>query len=81
MPISSFARSCDYSWQYDSKERRCGGRAADVRHRGKLGGDGRYKDSYERDRLYGPNNDIYDKVKSSDSRRPLNTNNSWNYSL
>ena len=60
-PSFSFAGNCDYSWQIDSAGRKCGGRAANVRPGGKLGGDGKYKDSYGRDRIYGRGNDPYDK--------------------
>ncbi len=60
LPLNSMAGNCDYSWQTDSAGRSCGGRAANVRPGGKLGGDGRYRDSYQRQRIYGPNNDIYD---------------------
>ena len=62
-PLTLVAGNCDYSWQTDSAGRRCGGRAASVRPGGKLGGDGKYIDSYGRQRLYGPNNDIYDRNK------------------
>lgn len=64
-PIGVFAGNCDYSWQTDSAGRRCGGRAADVRPGGKLGGDGRYTDSYGRKRLYGKDNDPYDSSRKS----------------
>ena len=55
----------DYSWQRDSLGRRIGGRAAEVRPGGRLGGDGRYNDSYGRPRLYGRNNDPYDTPSPS----------------
>lgn len=57
---SVFAR-CDYPNDLDSAGRRCGGRAASVRPGGRLGGNGQYQDSYGRDRIYGTNNDIYDR--------------------
>ena len=60
-PFVSFAGNCDYSWQRDSAGRRCGGRAASVIPGGRLGGDGRYTDSYGRDRIWGKNNDPYDR--------------------
>ena len=44
----------------DSAGRRCGGRAASVIPGGRLEGDGRYIDSYGRNRIYGRGNDIYD---------------------
>jgi len=65
IPIDVFAGNCDYPDQLDSSGRRCGGRAASVRPGGRLGGDGRYEDSYGRQRVYGPNNDIYDKISGS----------------
>lgn len=55
------AGSCDYSWQTDSAGRRCGGRAANVRPGGRLGGSGHYNDSLGRPRIYGRGNDIYDR--------------------
>ena len=58
---NTLSGNCDYEWQYDSAGRRCGGRAASVRKGGRLGGDGRYTDSLGRLRLYGRNNDPYDK--------------------
>lgn len=60
-PLNSFAGNCDYSWQTDSAGRKCGGRAANVRPGGRLGGDGIYTDSYGRKRIYGTDNDIYDE--------------------
>lgn len=59
--VPVYAGNCDYSWQYDSAGRRCGGRAANVRPGGHLGGNGIYTDSYGRQRKYGPNNDLYDR--------------------
>ena len=59
-PIASMAGSCDYPDQRDSRGRRCGGRAASVIPGGRLGGDGKYQDSYGRDRVWGRNNDPYD---------------------
>lgn len=59
--LLSVAGNCDYPNQLDSAGRRCGGRAASVIPGGRLGGDGRYKDSYGRDRIYGQGNDVYDK--------------------
>lgn len=53
--------ACDYPWQTDSAGRRCGGRAASVIPGGRLGGDGRYTDGQGRQRLYGRNNDPYDR--------------------
>ena len=64
IPIYSFSGNCDYDWQYDSAGRSCGGRAANVREGGRLGGDGRYTDSFGRLRLYGKSNDPYDKPKT-----------------
>ncbi len=69
IPLDAVSGNCDYSWQTDSLGKRCGGRAADVRPGGRLGGDGRYQDSYNRPRLYGPNNDPYDKGNSWRNRR------------
>ena len=69
MPLDAFSGSCDYSWQTDSRGRKCGGRAANVRPGGRLGGDGRYQDSYNRPRLYGPNNDPYDSNSLWDNNR------------
>lgn len=66
-PQATFAGNCDYSWQTDSAGRRCGGRAANVRPGGKLGGDGIYKDSNGNQRLYGPNNDPYDNPNNKPS--------------
>ncbi len=60
IPLPTFAGNCDYSWQRDSAGRRCGGRAANVRPGGRLGGTGHYIDSYERPRIYGRDNDPYD---------------------
>ncbi len=60
-PQYAFSGKCDYPNQLDSIGRRCGGRAASVRPGGRLGGDGKFKDSYGRDRIYGRNNDPYDK--------------------
>ena len=59
-PQYALSGKCDYPDQTDSAGRRCGGRAASVRPGGRLGGDGHYKDSYGRDRVYGRDNDIYD---------------------
>ena len=67
LPSVSVAGNCDYSWQRDSAGRRCGGRAAAVIPGGRLGGDGRYKDSYGRDRIWGKNNDPYDSSTSKNS--------------
>jgi hypothetical protein len=53
--------ACDYPSDLDSRGYRCGGRAASVIPGGRLGGDGRYTDSYGKNRVYGKNNDIYDK--------------------
>ena len=64
-PLFSYAR-CDYPDDRDSAGRRCGGRAASVIPGGRLGGDGRYKDSQGRNRIYGRGNDPYD----SDYRSP-----------
>ena len=63
-PHYSYSGNCDYEWQYDSRGRRCGGRAASVRPGGKLGGTGQYIDSLGRYRIYGPGNDIYDDEKN-----------------
>ena len=68
-PFVSFAGSCDYPDQRDSAGRRCGGRAASVRPGGRLGGDGRYTDSSGRQRVYGPNNDVYDYNSSGNKKR------------
>ena len=59
-PLLVITGNCDYSWQRDSAGRKCGGRAAEVIPGGRLGGDGRYTDSYGRNRIYGRGNDIYD---------------------
>lgn len=73
-PFAVVAGNCDYSWQRDSAGRRCGGRAASVIPGGRLGGDGRYTDSYGRDRVWGRNNDPYDKPNSYyDSNNSLNS--------
>ena len=64
-PLFAIAGSCDHPDQRDSLGRRCGGRAASVRPGGRLGGDGRYVDSYGRDRVWGKNNDPYDSSTSS----------------
>ena len=61
MPGYSLSGNCDYSWQRDSAGRRCGGRAASVRPGGNLGGNGKYIDSQGRHRIYGRDNDPYDK--------------------
>ena len=66
-PFVVVAGNCDYSWQRDSAGRRCGGRAASVIPGGRLGGDGRYTDSYGRKRVWGRNNDPYDKPISDNS--------------
>ena len=71
-PESSFSGNCDYPDQLDSAGRRCGGRAASVRPGGRLGGDGKYTDSFGRQRVYGPYNDPYDK-KNNDN--PLHNEN------
>ena len=63
-PFGVIAGNCDYSWQRDSAGRRCGGRAASVIPGGRLGGDGKYIDSYGRDRIWGENNDPYDSNSS-----------------
>lgn len=64
----SFAGNCDYSWQRDSRGRRCGGRAANVIPGGRFGGDGRYIDPQGRERQYGRDNDPYDRDRK---RKPL----------
>ena len=56
----SFAK-CDYPDDLDARGHRCGGRAASVKPGGRLGGDGRYQDSQGHDRLYGKDNDPYDR--------------------
>ena len=56
----SIGGGCTYSEQRDSAGRRCGGRADEVRPGGLIDGDGHYTDSQGRDRVYGPDNDIYD---------------------
>jgi hypothetical protein len=56
---------CDHPDDYDSAGRRCGGRAASVIPGGRLGGDGYYQDSQGRQRVYGKNNDPYDKPSNS----------------
>ena len=48
---------CDYAWQTDSIDPRCGGRGANIIPGGHLGEDARYTDSRGRQRLYGKNND------------------------
>lgn len=53
--------ACNYPSDRDSMGRRCGGRAASVIPGGNLGGDGRYNDSYGRQRQYGKGNDPYDR--------------------
>ncbi len=53
--------ACDYPSDLDSRGYKCGGRAASVIPGGRLGGDGHYTDSYGRPRIYGRDNDIYDK--------------------
>ena len=80
IPFVSFAGNCDYSWQRDSAGRRCGGRAAAVIPGGRLGGDGKYKDSYGRSRLYGPSNDRYDNNTYNNSYKAIN-NSSFNNSF
>lgn len=65
IPLNGFAGNCDYPDQRDSIGRRCGGRAASVRPGGRLGGNGLYTDSQGRQRIYGTNNDIFDKNYSS----------------
>ncbi len=69
----SYAGPCDYPDQRDSLGRRCGGRAASVIPGGRLGGDGRYTDSYGRPRIYGRGNDPYD-----DNYPNQNNNNNLN---
>lgn len=59
--IESAHARCDHPNDLDSAGRRCGGRAASVIPGGRLGGDGKYMDSQGRQRLYGTNNDQYDK--------------------
>lgn len=76
---AAFAR-CDYPDDLDSAGRRCGGRAASVIPGGRLGGDGNYQDSQGRNRLYGTNNDPYDKQPSSYSGYSSNTFNDDNES-
>ena len=71
-PITSIAGSCDYPDQRDSRGRRCGGRAASVIPGGRLGGDGKYKDSYGRDRVWGKNNDPYDPPTNKIAPNPSN---------
>ena len=66
-PFATIAGNCDYSWQRDSAGRRCGGRSAEVIPGGRLGGDGRYTDSYERNRIWGKNNDPYDNSANNNS--------------
>ena len=70
----SFAGNCDYPDQLDSAGRRCGGRAASVRPGGRLGGDGRYIDSQGRQRIYGRNNDPYDRDTTYRSRPLIPSN-------
>lgn len=52
---------CDYPDDRDSAGRRCGGRAASVIPGGRLGGTGDYTDSQGRNRVYGRDNDPYDR--------------------
>ena len=66
-----YAGPCDYPDQRDSLGRRCGGRAASVRPGGRLGGDGRYTDSYGRDRIYGRGNDPYDSDYNNNNNNTL----------
>lgn len=51
---------CNYVTGYDSLGRICGGRSAEVRPGGALGGNGFYIDPLGRPRLYGSCNDDYD---------------------
>ena len=69
IPLTSFAGNCDYPWQRDSAGRKCGGRAASVRPGGRLGGDGTYTDSYGRKRIYGRDNDPYDKPSYPNNKK------------
>ena len=77
--VPASAGNCDYSWQYDSAGRRCGGRAASVRPGGRLGGDGRYTDSLGRNRVYGRGNDIYDRDSTGWQNSNSYTNNNSFY--
>ena len=61
--------ACNYQSDRDSAGRRCGGRAASVRPGGRLGGDGRYIDSRGRYRIWGRNNDPYDRNPPQRSTR------------
>lgn len=67
--FNSFA-ACNYPDDRDSAGRRCGGRAASVIPGGNLGGNGKYTDYQGRQRVYGKNNDQYDKLKSGGTRIP-----------
>ena len=60
MPLLAYSGPCNNPDDRDSAGRRCGGRAASVIPGGSSGGDGKYTDSSERDRVYGKGNDIYD---------------------
>ena len=73
--------ACDYPWQTDSLGRKCGGRAASVIPGGRLGGDGKYEDSFGRPRVYGPNNDPYDKpsYNFTPKRQPSSYPSPFNY--
>jgi hypothetical protein len=51
---------CNYATGYDSLGRICGGRSAEVRPGGALGGNGSYIDPFGRPRIYGSCNDDYD---------------------
>lgn len=59
-PQSYSINPCDYGAQYDALGRRCGGRSAEVRPGGRLGGDGFFVDPDGNLRMYGPCNDVYD---------------------
>ena len=68
--------ACNYPSDRDSMGRRCGGRAASVIPGGKLGGDGRYNDSYGRQRQYGKGNDPYDRPQRGLGNSNLGNSNS-----
>lgn len=77
----AYAR-CDYPDDRDSAGRRCGGRAASVIPGGRLGGTGHYTDSQNRNRIYGRDNDPYDRNYGNSygsQKNERNKKSNWTY--
>ena len=73
------AGNCKHQDDLDSRGNRCGGRASSVRPGGKDGGDGHFKDSQGRDRIYGPDNDKYDKNSNRNKRKNQRSGSKYSY--